>query len=99
MARRYETPFLQVIYNNGGWRAPRAGALGMHPDGAASRAAGLDTEFAPEPDYAGIAAAAGGAYARTISRPEEVEPALQDALEAVRNEDRCAVIDARIAQR
>ena len=99
MARRYSTPFLQVIYNNGGWRAPRAGVLALHPDGAASRAVGLDTEFAPDPDYAGIAAAAGGAYARTISRPEEVVPALQGALEAVRGEGRCAVIDARIAQR
>jgi acetolactate synthase I/II/III large subunit len=98
MARRYSAPFLQVIYNNGGWRAPRVGALGMHPDGAASRAAALDTDFAPDPDYAGIAAAAGGAYARTISRPEEVVPALQAALEAVRVERRCAVIDARIAQ-
>jgi acetolactate synthase-1/2/3 large subunit len=98
MARRYATPFLQVIYNNGGWRAPRAGALGLHPDGAASRAAALDTEFAPDPDYGGIAAAAGGAYARMISRPEEVGPALQAALEAVRTERRCAVIDARIAQ-
>ncbi len=99
MARRYSTPFLQVIYNNGGWRAPRAGTLALHPDGAASRAVGLDTEFAPEPDYAGIAAAAGGAYAKTISRPEEVLPALQGALEAVRVEGRCAVIDARIVQR
>ena len=98
MARRYSTPFLQVIYNNGGWRAPGAGALGLHPEGAVSRAAALDTEFAPDPDYAGIAAAAGGAYGRTISRPEEVEPALQAALEAVRGERRCAVIDARIAQ-
>jgi acetolactate synthase-1/2/3 large subunit len=98
MARRYSTPFLQVVYNNGGWRAPRAGVLGLHPEGAASRAGSLDTEFAPDPDYAGIAAAAGGAYARTISRPEEVEPALRAALVAVRDERRCAVIDARIAQ-
>jgi acetolactate synthase-1/2/3 large subunit len=98
MARRYGTPFLQVIYNNGGWRAPRYGALGLHPDGAASRAAGLDTEFAPDPDYAGIAAAAGGAFAHAISRPEEVGPALAAALEAVRVEKRAAVIDARIAQ-
>ena len=25
MARRYATPFLQVVYNNGGWKAPRVG--------------------------------------------------------------------------
>jgi acetolactate synthase-1/2/3 large subunit len=98
MARRYATPFLQVIFNNGGWRAPRAGALGLHPDGAASRATTLDTEFAPDPDYGGIAAAAGGAWACTISRPEEVEAALRRAVDAVRIERRCAVVDARIAQ-
>ena len=45
-----------------------------------------------------IAAAAGGAYACTISRPEEVEPALERALEAVRVERRCGVVDARIVQ-
>jgi acetolactate synthase-1/2/3 large subunit len=99
MARRYATPFLQVIYDNGGWRAPREGVLGLHPDGAARRAASLDTKFEPDPDYAGSAAAAGGAFARTISRPEEVAPALAAALEAVRGEGRCAVIDARIVQR
>jgi acetolactate synthase-1/2/3 large subunit len=98
-ARRYSTPFLQVIYNNGGWRAPRIAALGLHADGAASRADDLDTGFAPDPDYAGIAAAAGGALARQISRPEEVGPALQAALQAVRGEGRCAVVDARIVQR
>jgi acetolactate synthase-1/2/3 large subunit len=98
MARRYATPFLQVVYNNGGWRAPRAGVLGLHPRGAASRAAALDTEFAPEPDYGGIAAAAGGAHAESITRPEQVGPALERALTAVRTERRCAVIDARILQ-
>jgi acetolactate synthase-1/2/3 large subunit len=98
MARRYATPFLQVIYNNGGWRAPRAGALGLHPQGAASRATTLDTDFAPDPDYGGIAAAAGGAYACMISRPEEVATALKRAVDAVRIERRCAVIDARITQ-
>ena len=99
MARRYATPFLQVVYNNGGWKAPRVGAIAMHPDGAASRAADVDTGFAPEPDYAGIAAAAGGACALRISRPEEVEPALRTALAAVRDEQRCAVIDARLVER
>ena len=69
------------------------------PDGAASRADDLDTGFAPDPDYAGIAAAAGGASAQTISRPDEVGPALEAALQAVRGEGRCAVVDARIVQR
>jgi hypothetical protein len=89
----------EVVYNNGGWKAPRVGAIAMHPDGAASRAADVDTGFAPEPDYAGIAAAAGGACALRISRPDEIEPALKVALAAVRDEQRCAVIDARLVER
>jgi acetolactate synthase-1/2/3 large subunit len=99
MARRYNTPFLQVVYNNGGWKAPRVGTVAMHPGGAASRAADVDTGFAPEPDYAGIAAAAGGACALRISRADEIEPALRIALAAARDEKRCAVIDARLLER
>ena len=94
MAKRYRTPFLQVIYNNQGWRAPKFSTLGVHPHGHASRAAQLGVSFDPPPDYAGIAAAAGGALALSVKRPEELEPALERALHAVRHESRCAVIDA-----
>lgn len=94
MARRYKTPFLQVVYNNGGWNAPRSSMLSVHPSGFGSRAADIDIGFDPPPDYAGIAAAAGGAHAETVRRPGEVMPALERALNAVRSERRAAVIDA-----
>jgi acetolactate synthase I/II/III large subunit len=96
MAKRYRTPFLQVIYNNRGWRAPKFSALGVHPEGHASRAEPIDlgVTFEPPPDYAAIAAAAGGALALTVRTPEELESALPRALNAVREERRCAVIDA-----
>lgn len=97
MARRYRTPFLQVIYDNGGWRAPRFSALGVHPEGFASRTEDIGTSFDPAPDYGAIAAAAGGAHAERIHAAEEVEPALERALRAVREEGRCAVIDAVLA--
>jgi len=99
IAKRYRTPFLTVIYNNQGWRAPRFSTLGVHPEGFASRAPSqeLGVSFDPTPDYAGIAAAAGGALALTVKKPDEVEPALQRALRAVREEGRCAVIDAWLA--
>lgn len=96
MARRYRTPFLQVVYNNGGWRAPKFSMLGVHPDGYGSRAKELDVSFDPAPDYAGIAAAAGGALAERVSRAEELDPALERAVRAVREEGRSAVIDARL---
>jgi acetolactate synthase-1/2/3 large subunit len=93
IARRYGTPFLQVIFNNQGWRAPKFSTLGVHPDGFASRAPDLDIRFEPPPDYSGIAAAAGGAHAEIVRTPAEIQPALQRSLAAIRA-GRCAVIDA-----
>jgi acetolactate synthase-1/2/3 large subunit len=98
MASRYRAPFLQVIYNNGGWKAPRFSALGVHPDGYVSRANDLDLSFDPPPDYAGIARAAGGAYARKVERPEEVEEAVAEAFRVVREEKRAAVLDVWLPQ-
>jgi acetolactate synthase-1/2/3 large subunit len=94
MARRYQTPILQVIYNNRGWRAPRLSTMAVHPKGHASRGVDIGTSFDPPPDYGGIAAAAGGAHAEIVRKPDEVEPALERALRAIREEKRCAVIDA-----
>lgn len=93
MARKYQTPFLQVVYNNRGWKAPKFSALAVHPDGYASRAADIDVGFDPPPDYAAIAVAAGGAFGRTVRHPREVEPAIAEALRVVRDERRCAVLD------
>jgi acetolactate synthase-1/2/3 large subunit len=98
MARRYHTPFLQVIYNNGGWRSPKLSALALHPDGHASRAADLGLGFEPAPDHGGIAAAAGGAFARKVTRAAELEAALDAALDAVRRAGRCAVVDVVLAR-
>jgi acetolactate synthase-1/2/3 large subunit len=93
MARKYQTPFLQVVYNNRGWKAPKFSALAVHPDGYASRAADIDVSFDPPPDYAAIAVAAGGAHGHTIRNPREVEDAIAEALRVVRSEGRCAVLD------
>jgi len=93
MARRYGTPFLQVVFNNRGWNAPKFSTLAVHPDGYASRAEDLGLSFDPPPDYAGIAAAAGGAWAGSARLPEELAPALDEALRVVREERRCAVLD------
>jgi acetolactate synthase-1/2/3 large subunit len=102
MARRYQAPFLTVVYNNRGWRAPKFSMLGVHPEGYASRAAArgedIGVMFDPPPDYAGIAAAAGGAFARMVKRPEELDEALRDAVKAVREEKRSAVLDVWLAK-
>ena len=97
MARRYRTPFLQIIYNNRGWKAPKFSALAVHPDGFASRAEDLDLSFDPPPDYSGIAAAAGGAYARVVKRPQDLEAAVAKGLRVALEEQRCAVLDVWLA--
>ena len=93
MARKYETPFVQIVYNNGGWRAPRLSTLSVHPHGFASKTRDLGLSFDPSPDYAGIAAAAGGALARTVRHPAELDEALDAAFDAVRRQGRAAVVD------
>ena len=98
MARRYALPFLQVIYNNGGWKSPKLSMLALHPTGHASSAADIGVGFAPAPDYAGIAAAAGGALARTVTHAGELDDALAAAMDAVRRERRCAVVDVKLPQ-
>ena len=97
MARRYKTPFLTVIYNNGGWKSPRLSTLAVHPDGYASRSADLDMSFHPQADYAGIAAAAGGAFPRIVDDVADLEKALDECFHAVQVEGRCAVLDVRLA--
>jgi acetolactate synthase-1/2/3 large subunit len=93
MARQYSTPFLTVIYNNRGWKAPKFSTLALHPDGYASRANDIGVAFDPPPDYSAIAAAAGGAFARKIDRAEDVEAAIAEAVGVVREGKRAAVLD------
>ncbi|MAP17825.1 MAG: acetolactate synthase [Aurantimonas sp.] len=97
MAAKYGTPFVQIVYNNRGWKAPRFSAMGVHPDGYASRADDLDIGFDPPPRYADIAAAAGGAHARRVERPDEMEAAVAEAFDMVRNKGRSAVLDVWLA--
>lgn len=49
--------------------------------------------FDPSPDYSGIAAAAGGAFARMVKHPRDVEAAVVEGLRAVIEEGRPAVLD------
>lgn len=96
MARRYRTPFLQVIYNNRGWKSPKLSMLALHPEGFASRAEEIGVSFEPAPDYAAIAAAAGGAFARRVTEIAELDDAIARAFHAVREEGLAAVLDVAV---
>ncbi len=93
VARRYNAPALTVIYDNRGWAAPKFSALQVHPAGAAAAADDFRVSFEPEVDLPGVAAAAGGAYAVTVSDPGELPLVLKDALTVVRG-GRSAVVSA-----
>ena len=96
MARHCKAPFLQIVLNNRGWRAPKFSMLGVHPDGYASKSNDLGVTFDEPADYAGIAAAAGGAWPCTLKDPDKVEEALAEAIRVVKEEKRCAVLDVWI---
>ncbi|MCL6592499.1 MAG: thiamine pyrophosphate-requiring protein [Alicyclobacillus sp.] len=94
MARKYHTPFLTVIWNNGGWNATKQNVNRLHPGGSG----GADwVRFEPLADLAKIAEAAGGAGAFTIASPNQVRPVLEQALATVR-QGRAAVVDVRLPQ-
>ncbi|KAI0917671.1 hypothetical protein AcV7_004974 [Taiwanofungus camphoratus] len=101
MARRYNTPFLTVILNNGGWASPKHSMMGMHPQGHGSKASGqqLTVGFGPYmPDYAQIAVAAGGAWGRRVEQAAEIPSALEEAIRIVLKERRSAVVDCMVEE-
>jgi len=85
MARRYKTPFITVIYNNQGWNAPKEITKVQHPDGYAVRENKFWNSFEPASRLDLVAEAAGGAFARMVTKPDEVMPALLEGRDAVRN--------------
>ncbi|GAA4900893.1 thiamine pyrophosphate-requiring protein [Streptomonospora salina] len=97
VARRYATPTLTVVFDNRGWKSPKLSTLGVHPDGAAATNDDFNTGFEPEADLPGIAAAAGGAWGRTVDHPDHLAGTLDDAVEAVRA-GRSAVVSVHVPQ-
>ncbi|KAJ8081093.1 hypothetical protein PM082_017934 [Marasmius tenuissimus] len=70
IARRYNTPFLTIVLNNGGWKSPKFSMLGVHPQGHGSRSlsgeqlsVGFKFNEEEDPDYSQIAVAATSGWA------------------------------------
>jgi acetolactate synthase-1/2/3 large subunit len=95
VARRYNAPSLTVIFDNQGWKSPKLSALAVHPEGAAAANDDFGVSFAPAADLPAVASAAGGAWGRTVKLPQEVAPALKEAVEVVRT-GRPAVLSVRV---
>ncbi|KAF7309933.1 hypothetical protein MIND_00365700 [Mycena indigotica] len=106
IARRYQTPFLTIVINNGGWKAPKLSMLGCHLTGHGSLASSgveLSVGFGPDvPDYSqiAVAASAGWVWGKRIGTGEhgrnlqtEIDTAMAEAVRVVLEEKRCAVLD------
>ncbi|MFJ7724547.1 thiamine pyrophosphate-requiring protein [Neobacillus sp. NPDC097160] len=95
MAKRYNTPFLTVIYNNRGWKAPKQSTLGVHPHGIANETDQFFVNFDPPANLAKIAEAAGDVYPITVKERSELKDALKKAMQLVK-EGRTTVVDVYI---
>ncbi|KAH7885059.1 thiamine pyrophosphate enzyme, N-terminal TPP binding domain-containing protein [Phlebopus sp. FC_14] len=106
MAMRYQTPFLTVVLNNGGWKSPKLSMLCVHPHGYGSSAGGdeLTVGFGSKvPDYVQIAVAASGGWAwgKKVSAKdakdgkvhELLQETMTEAVKVVVEERRCAVVE------
>ena len=90
IANRYKTPFLQVILNNSGWKAPKLSTLGVHPNGVANDMQQFWVDFDPPSDLSKIAEAAGNAHALKVKEPSELKDALKQSLKLVK--EGCTVV-------
>ena len=95
VANAYQTPFLTIVYNNGGWNAPKYSTLGVHPEGIAKQNDTYWVTVGSGARFADIAAAAGNAEPFRVTAREELRESLRHALQTVRN-GRSAVVDVVI---
>ena len=97
IAEALRLPVLVVVLNNGSWGAVRDSVKGLYPDGAAARANRVPlTSLAPSPDFCKVAEAS-RAWAQNVTEPEQFGRAVDEALDVVRNERRCALLNIQIA--
>jgi acetolactate synthase-1/2/3 large subunit len=84
-AQFHKAPVLFIISNNRGYSTGTTGVIRSYPEGYAAREKNLTGGwFDPCPNYSGEAAAS-GAYGEKVTSPDEVGPAIQRGLAAVRS--------------
>lgn len=93
VSQAYDLPTLTVIFNNQVWNAVRRANLSMYPNGWAAKTRHFPlSELQPSPNFEVLATASGG-YGERVTQASEVQPALQRALRAIREEGRQAVLN------
>lgn len=93
VAQAQKLPTLTVIFNNQVWNAVRRANLSLYPHGWAAKTGHFPlSELQPSPAYEVLVTASGG-YGERVERADQVRPALERALKAVREEGRPAVLN------
>jgi acetolactate synthase-1/2/3 large subunit len=92
VAATYGAPGLTIVFNNGGWNAPKASTLLVHPEGTARRRDRYWITTSARARFADIAAAASGAAAFRVGQLADLDATLQEALQIVRG-GRSAVVE------
>ena len=93
-ARDFKLPIMSVIFNNQKYAAMQGMHHKMYPDGTAVETDTYHGTFISSPDFVKIADAF-GAYGERVEDPEQIESALQNCLNAVK-EGRAAILDVVI---
>jgi acetolactate synthase I/II/III large subunit len=93
VAAAHDLPILTVVFNNSLYGAVRNSTLDMYGQGAAARGKGeMLANLGPSPAYEMLAEASGG-YGVRVTKPAELLPALQRAVEVVTREKRQALVN------
>ncbi|HEY7552700.1 MAG TPA: thiamine pyrophosphate-requiring protein [Hyphomicrobiaceae bacterium] len=92
-AEAHDLPIVIVIFNNARYAAVRNATLSMFASGASGRENGLGlADLSPSPPFEKVAAAH-GAFAARVERPDELPGALAAARAAVLNDRRHALVN------
>ncbi|HTJ24838.1 MAG TPA: thiamine pyrophosphate-requiring protein [Candidatus Limnocylindria bacterium] len=92
-AAMHGLPVLTIVFNNARWEAVQMSTRGLYPDTHAARRATVPlASLAPSPKFEQYAQASDG-YGERVSEREELAPALERALHAVRVERRHALLN------
>jgi len=83
VAAQYGLATLTIVLDNGGWGATKRNLLLQHRGGVADATDSSFTNLGQSADYAGIAAAAGGAWGSTVTTVSELRSTLTEALATV----------------
>lgn len=93
VSNAYKLPILVIVYNNQCWGAVRRATRALYPDGWAVETNHFPmSDLKPVAGYEKICEAFGG-YGERVEHPDQIRPALERALHAVRVEKRQAVIN------